>query len=281
MSDARLKEMLKQAVHIGSQASHWSPRMKDFIHTSQNKIHIFDLNKTIKHIDSTKTALEDFCKTGKELLIVGSKIQAQDIAEKLAKDTGHHYVNSVWVPGLLTNFATIKRRINTFNRIAKDIETGDIDKLSKKEKAMQLVEIERLKKRYEGVKDMRRLPDGVLIVDAKYEALAVHEANTVNMTVFSLIGTTGDPDLADHFIPGNVNTVKSLQYIVDQIAPVMKKVKRAPKVPTRRPVANRVPTKPFVKKDTGAPIKKSPEKKEVTKEATPAKKETTEKKTEK
>ena len=230
MADKQLyTDMFANAVHIGSHRSHWSPKMRDFIHSEQNGIHVFDLVKTAQHLEQTKKALEEFCKAGNELIIVGTKVQAQQYARDLASESGHHVVASVWVPGLLTNWSTIKRRIKEFNELVKDIETGKMDELSKKEKAMAMIRFNRLRKRYEGIKDLKRKPDGILVLDGRYDRLAIEEANRAGIKIFALLGTTGVPDLCDHFIPGNVNNIKSLNFFADQLRPVIKRVARAEK----------------------------------------------------
>ena len=240
-----LKDMLHNAVHIGSDAKHWSPAMKPYIHGTQNGIHVFDLTKTEAHLAETKKALEEFCKSGKELLIVGTKVQTQKIASDLAEKTGHSSVTSVWVPGLLTNYTTIKRQVREYNKIMKDIETGEINRLNKKEKAMTMTRLSRLKKRYEGIKDMKKSPDGIFVIDGHYELQAIKEANVLGITVFAILGTTGQPKLCDHFVPGNVNNLKSLMFITEELAPSMKRT-------VRETVAEKIAKKPGAKKEETA-----------------------------
>lgn len=232
--------MLHNAVHIGSDTKHWSPAMKPYIHGQQNGIHVFDLTKTEAHLAETKAALEEFCKSGKELLIVGTKVQTQKIASDLAEKTGHSSVTAVWVPGLLTNYNTIKRQVREYNKIMKDIETGEINRLSKKEKAMVMTRLTRLKKRYEGIKEMKKAPDGIFVIDGHYELQAIKEANVLGTTVFAILGTTGQPKLCDHFIPANVNNLKSLNFIIDELTPFMKRT-------ARETVAEKIAKKPHDK----------------------------------
>ncbi len=236
-----IKDMLHNAVHIGSDARHWSPAMKPYIHGKQNGIHVFDLVKTEKYLDETKKALEEFCKSGKELLIVGTKVQAQKIASDLAEKTGHPSVTAVWVPGLLTNYSTIKRQVREYNKIAKDIETGEINRLSKKEKAVVMTRFSRLKKRYEGLKELKKAPDGIFVIDGRYESQAIKEANVLKLPVFAILGTTGEPNLCDYFIPANVNNLKSLTFITEELAPVMKRT-------ARETVAEKIARKPAAPK---------------------------------
>lgn len=240
-----VKDMLHHAVHIGSDTKHWSPAMKPYIHGQQNGIHVFDLTKTEKHLAETKKALEEFCKSGKELLIVGTKVQTQKIAQDLAEKTGHASVTSVWVPGLLTNYNTIKRQIREYNKIMKDIETGEINRLSKKEKAMVMTRLTRLKKRYEGIKDLKKAPEGIFVIDGHYELQAIKEANVLGLTVFAILGTTGQPKLCDHFVPANVNNLKSLTFITDELSPAMKRT-------ARETVAEKIAKKPAPKKEEAA-----------------------------
>lgn len=237
-----IKDMLHNAVHIGSDTKHWSPAMKPYIHGQQNGIHVFDLTKTEKHLAETKSALEEFCKSGKELLIVGTKVQTQKIASDLAERTGHASVTSVWVPGLLTNYTTIKRQVREYNKIMKDIETGEINRLSKKEKAMVMTRLTRLKKRYEGIKEMKKAPEGIFVIDGHYELQAIKEANVLGITVFAILGTTGQPNLCDFFVPANVNNLKSLTFITEELAPAMKRT-------ARESVADKIAKKPAATKE--------------------------------
>lgn len=241
-----IKDMLHHAVHIGSDTRHWSPTMKPYIHGEQNGIHVFDLTKTEKLLAEMKEALAEFCKAGKELLIVGSKVQVQKIAEDLAAKTGHPSVTSVWVPGLLTNYTTIKRQVREYNKIQKDIETGEINRLNKKERAMVMTRLTRLQKRYEGIKDMKKSPDAIFVIDGHYETQAIKEANVLGIPVFAILGTTGQPKLCTHFVPGNVNNLKSITFIVDELAGSMKKTVResaSEKIAKKGPHAKSAPEK--------------------------------------
>lgn len=221
-----IKDMLHNAVHIGSNTNHWSPTMKRYIHGQVNGIHVFDLMKTASLLEEMKTSLAEFCKSGKELLIVGTKIQAQKIATDLSQSTGHSCITSIWVPGLLTNFNTIKKQIREYNKITKDIETGEINKLSKKEKAKVMTRLARLKKRYEWISELKKVPDGIFVLDGHYELQAIKEANNLGITVFAILGTTGQPNLCDYFLPANVNNIKSLLFILGELSGSMKKVAR-------------------------------------------------------
>ena len=157
---------------------------------------------------------------GKTVLIVGTKIQSRELVRTFAERTGSPYVNTKWVPGLLTNFSTLKRRITNFNRLEEDLGTHNLDNLTKKERAQKMKDLEKLRKSYEGVKDMRRIPDAVLVIDGHYEALALREAKTLGVTSIALLGSTGDIDAVDYFIPCNVNAPQSLAYVLGALEDV-------------------------------------------------------------
>jgi len=218
MTQATLvKSMLDNAVHIGHKREFWSPKMRDYIFGIQNGVHVFDLYKTIDKLDEAKKILEDYTSRGKTVLFVGTKIQTKDLVETLAKDTGHFYVNSKWVPGLLTNFTTIKKRIGYYNELESDLANGMLDNLTKKEKAIKMKELDKLRVAYSGVKEMRRTPDLIVVVDGHYEDLALTEAMTLGIPTISLLGSTGDIDRTTYFVPCNVNSIKSLAFMLGEL----------------------------------------------------------------
>lgn len=209
--------MLDNAVHIGHKREYWSPKMRDYIYGIQNGIHVFDLYKTAEKLEEMKAVLEDLTSKGKTILFVGTKVQTKDLVEALATSTGHFYVNSKWVPGLITNFATIKKRIGYYNELEKNLETGMLEGLTKKEKSVKMKELEKLKASYAGVKDIKRTPDIVFVVDGYYEDLALTEAQSARITSMALLGSTGDIDKTDYFVPCNVNSIKSLAFILGEV----------------------------------------------------------------
>lgn len=223
---ALVKDMLDNAVHIGYKRQYWSPKMRDYIFTTQNNIHVFDLFKTADKLEEVKTLLADLTAKGKEILFVGTKVQAADIARTLALETGHHYVNSKWVPGLLTNFTTLKRRIATYVKLEKDLETGALDMLTKKERSEAMKSLEKLRKAYEGLKEMKKTPDIVFVIDGHYENLALTEARSLRIPSVALLGSTGDIDACTHFVPCNVNSIKAIQFIADFLKPVLTRQKK-------------------------------------------------------
>lgn len=223
---ALIKDMLDNAVHIGHKRQFWSAKMRDYIYGTQNHIHVFDLYKTETRIAEVKKALEEASSKGKTVLIVGTKLQARDTVKAVAEETGNYYINTKWVPGLLTNFPTIKKRIAAYNQIEKDMESGALEVLTKKEKASKLKELDKLQKAYEGIKDIKKTPDLLLVVDGHYESLALEEARILNIPTYALLGSTGDIDHCTDFIPCNVNSIKSIKFVLDYLKSVIKRSKK-------------------------------------------------------
>lgn len=224
---ALIKDMLDHAVHIGHKRQFWSAKMRDYIYGIQNNVHVFDLYKTEARITEVKKALEDANSKGKVVLLVGTKLQAREIVKNIAEETGNYYINTKWVPGLLTNFPTIKKRISAYGQIEKDLETGTLDMLTKKEKASKIKELEKLRKAYEGIKDIKKTPDILIVVDGHYESLALEEAKTLKIPTYALLGSTGDIDHCTDFIPCNVNSIKSIKFILDYLKASIKRSKKA------------------------------------------------------
>ena len=232
MSNATLvQSMLENAVHIGHKREYWSPKMRNYIYGVQNGIHVFDLYKTATQLAEVKALLEDLTSRGKTLLFVGTKIQTKDLVEALAISTGHFYVSSKWVPGLLTNFQTIKKRIAYYNELESTLANGMLEGLTKKEISVKMKELEKLKTAYVGVKDLKRAPDVVIVIDGHYEDLALTEAHTMGVTTIALLGSTGDIDKTDYFVPCNVNSIKALAFILGELKASIKPRKSDDKKP--------------------------------------------------
>ena len=229
-----VKSMLENAVHIGHKREFWSPKMRDYLFGIQNGVHVFDLYKTAEKLEEVKKVLEDYTSRGKSVLLVGTKIQTKDLVEALATATGHFYVNSKWVPGLLTNFTTIRKRIGYYAELERDLENGMLDSLTKKEKAVKMKELEKLRTAYVGVKEMRRVPDLILVIDGHYEDLALTEARTLKIPSVALLGSTGDIDKADYFVPCNVNSIKSLAFMLGELKPSIKTRKADERKPSNK-----------------------------------------------
>ena len=217
MEKKQLNEMFENLLHIGNKTNYWDPKMKSYIYGSVNGIHVINLVKTSEKIEEVKSLLKELHTSGKKILFVGTKLQARDAVERIATESGHFYVTEKWVPGLLTNFKTIKRRIATYLQLSKDMESGTFDVLTKKEKASKMLELEKLEKAYRWVKDMKRVPEVIFIVDSVYEDQAVREANSLKLTSFAISSTNGDDTLVNYMIPANTNAVTSIEYILEQL----------------------------------------------------------------
>lgn len=247
-----IKSMLDNAVHIGHKREYWSPKMRDYIFGIQNGVHVFDLYKTAEKLAEVKAVLEDLTSKGKNVLFVGTKVQTKDLVEALATSTGHYYVNTKWVPGLITNFTTIKKRIGYYNELETSLANGMLDNLTKKEKAVKMKELEKLKAAYAGVKDMKRTPDVVVVVDGHYEDLALTEAKTQGATTIALLGSTGDIDKTDYFVPCNVNSIKAIAFMLGEIKSSIKAKKSEDKKPLGNRTDTLTPRAPKAKTETSA-----------------------------
>lgn len=295
MEKKQLNEMFDNLLHIGNKTNYWNPKMKKYIYGSVNGIHVINLVVTVEKIEETKQALKELHTSGKKILFVGTKLQARDAIAKLASESWHFYVTDKWVPWLLTNFKTIKRRIATYLQLSKDMQAWVFDVLTKKEKASKMLELEKLDKAYKWVKDMKKIPDVVFVVDGVYEDQAVKEANILNLTSFAILSTNGDDTVVDYAIPANTNAVTSIEYVLNALKEAIsgKVVAQAPqrwvapntrvkKVEDRK-VSWEKKTAP-VKTEKSAPAKAETKvekveetKEEVKEEKTPAKAPTTKK----
>lgn len=218
MSKAVLNKMFENLLHIGNKSNYWNPKMKSYIYGSVNWVHVIDLTKTSEKLEEVKSEIKEIHQSGKKILFVGTKLQARDAVKQIAKDSGHYYVAEKWVPGLLTNFKTIKKRISTYIKLSSDLENWAFDMLTKKEKAAKMLEHEKLEKAYAWVKDMKKMPDYIFVVDGVYEDQAVREANSLKIKSFAILNTNGDDTLVDNCVPANTNAVKSIEYVVSEIA---------------------------------------------------------------
>jgi len=246
-----LNEMFENLLHIGNKKNYWNPKMKDYIYGIVNGIHVINLVETSKKLDEVKNELQELAKSGKKILFVATKLQARDAFSNLAKETGNFYVTEKWVPGLLTNFKTIRKRIATYIRLSKEAENNAFDVLPKKEKAAKLLELSKLDKAFSWLKEMKKVPDVVFVVDGVFEAQAVREANSLKLPVFAILNTNGDPDKVTNFIPANTNSVKSLDYIASKLKEALAWIKVVAKTKAPRKLTAKKPaTKKVVKKST-------------------------------
>ncbi len=264
MDKATLNSMFDNLLHIWNKTNHWNPKMKEFIYASTNGVHVFNLLKTSTRLDEVKKELSSYSSQGKKILFVATKLQARDAFAWLAVDTGNYFVNEKWVPGLLTNFKTIRGRINTYLRILKESQTGGLDMLSKKDKATKLLELEKLDRAFKWLKEMKRLPDVIFVVDGAYELQAVKEANSLNIPAFALANTNSNPDLLTDFIPANTNSIKSIEFVAKSLTSVCKTSgspsagKNMQKIQQRKPLTKKPEAaKKAIPVETKAPVVKA------------------------
>ncbi len=208
-----MKQLLESGVHFGHATRRWNPKMAKYIFTARNGIYIIDLQKTANQIESAYAALLEIAKNGGRVLFVGTKKQAQEAVMEEAARSGQFYVNQRWLGGTLTNFKTIKRRINKLQDLYKMEENGDFDKLPKKEVIKLVAERTKLEKFLGGIKDMQKLPDALFIVDPRKERNAILEARKLNIPVFGIVDTNCDPDDVDYVIPANDDAIRAVKLV--------------------------------------------------------------------
>ena len=218
MSVISMKALLEAGVHFGHQTRRWNPKMAKYIFTERNGIYIIDLQKTVVEIEKAYAFMREVVAEGGEVLFVGTKKQAQESIESEAKRSGMHYINQRWLGGLLTNFETIKKRIERLHELNKMEEDGSINVFPKKEILKMLAERDKLEKFLGGIKNMKRVPDILYIVDPKKEDIAVKEAQILGIPTIAIIDTNCDPDEIDYPIPGNDDAIRAVKLITKTIA---------------------------------------------------------------
>jgi len=218
MSVVPMKSLLEAGVHFGHRTRRWNPKMKPYIFTERNGIHILDLQQTIAQIDEAYNLVRDTVADGGFILFVGTKRQGQDTIEEEAVRCGMPYVNQRWLGGMLTNWRTIRLRIDYLLDLEKKQMRGEFIRLPKKEVGKLEYEITRLNRRLGGLKDMRRLPNLVFIVDVRREAIAVKEANTLGIPIIAMLDTNCDPEPIDYVIPSNDDAIRAIRLIVSTMA---------------------------------------------------------------
>lgn len=213
-----MKALLESGVHFGHRTNKWNPRMRPYIFTQRNGIHILDLQQTVKLLDEAFNKVRDTVSAGGTILFVGTKRQAQETIEEEAKRCSMPFVNQRWLGGTLTNWVTIQQRIVELARLEKLIETGEINLLTKKEGLLINREIGRLTTRLSGLRDMKKLPDMVFIVDIEREATAVKEALVKEIPLVAMVDTNCDPGTIDYVIPSNDDAIRAIKLLVGRIA---------------------------------------------------------------
>ena len=218
MSVISMKQLLEAGVHFGHQTRRWNPKMAPYIYTERNGIYIIDLQKSVGMVDDAYKAVSDIAADGGTILFVGTKKQAQDAIKAEAERCGMYYVNERWLGGMLTNFKTIQSRIKRLKDIETMAEDGTFDVLPKKEVIELKKEWAKLEKNLGGIKDMKRLPDAIFIVDPKKERICVQEAHTLGIPLIGICDTNCDPEELDYVIPGNDDAIRAVKLIVSKMA---------------------------------------------------------------
>ena len=218
MSVISMKQLLEAGVHFGHQTRRWNPKMGQYIYTERNGIHIIDLQKTVGKIDEAYKAMSDIIADGGTVLFVGTKKQAQDAVKTEAERCGMYYVNERWLGGMLTNFKTIQSRIARMKAIEKMQEDGTFDVLPKKEVATLKKELSKLQANLGGIRDMKRIPDAIFVVDPKKERICIQEAESLGITLIGIGDTNCDPEELDFIIPGNDDAIRAVKLIVGKMA---------------------------------------------------------------
>jgi len=218
MTVISMKQLLEAGVHFGHQTRRWNPKMAPYIYTERNGIHIIDLQKSVGMVDTAYKAMADIAAQGGTVLFVGTKKQAQDAVKEAALKCGMYFVNERWLGGMLTNFKTIQSRIARLRAIEKMSEDGTFDVLPKKEVVQIKKEWEKLEKNIGGIKDMRKIPDAIFVIDPKKEHICIQEAHSLGITLIGMCDTNCDPEELDYVIPGNDDAIRAVKLIVDAMA---------------------------------------------------------------
>ncbi|NLI89193.1 MAG: 30S ribosomal protein S2 [Epulopiscium sp.] len=218
MSVVSMKQLLEAGVHFGHQTRRWNPKMAEYIFTERNGIYIIDLQKTSRKIDDAYSVVRDVVADGGQVLFVGTKKQAQDSVQSEAERCGMYYVNQRWLGGMLTNFNTIKSRIARLKELEKMEEDGIFDLLPKKEVLELNKERDKLQRNLGGIKEMKRLPDLIYIVDPRKETIAIQEARKLGIPIVAIVDTNCDPDEIDYVIPGNDDAIRAVKLITSKMA---------------------------------------------------------------
>ena len=218
MAVCSMKQLLEAGVHFGHQTSRWNPKMKKYIYGARNNIHIVDLQLTVEEIEKAYKFVVEVAKAGKSILFVGTKKQAQEAIAQEAERCGQYYINARWLGGTLTNFKTIRSRVDMLNKLDNMEKAGEFDLLPKKEVIGLKAERDKLQLNLGGIKDMRTLPGLMFVVDPDQEDIAVKEARKLNIPIIAITDTNCDPDTVDIVIPGNDDAIRAVKLIASVVA---------------------------------------------------------------
>ncbi|MBH0229301.1 30S ribosomal protein S2 [Halobacillus yeomjeoni] len=232
MSVISMKQLLEAGVHFGHQTRRWNPKMKKYIFTERNGIYIIDLQKTVKKVDEAFNYVREVAENGGNILFVGTKKQAQDTVRDEATRCGMYYINQRWLGGTLTNFDTIRKRINRLKDIERMEEDGTFDVLPKKEVMDLLKQKDRLEKFLGGIKEMKGLPDAMFVIDPRKERIAIAEAHKLNIPVVGIVDTNCDPDEIDYVIPANDDAIRAVKLLTSKMADAVLEAKQGEETET-------------------------------------------------
>ena len=230
MSVISMKQLLEAGVHFGHQTRRWNPKMKKYIFTERNGIYIIDLQKTVKKVEEAYKWVKELAANGGTVLFVGTKKQAQDSVKEEAIRSGMYYVNQRWLGGTLTNFETIQKRIDRLKDIERMAEDGTFEVLPKKEVVQLKKEQERLEKFLGGIKDMKKIPDALFIIDPRKERIAVAEAHKLNIPIVGIVDTNCDPDEIDVVIPANDDAIRAVKLLTGKMADAILEAKQGEEI---------------------------------------------------
>ena len=218
MSVVSMKQLLEAGVHFGHQTRRWNPKMAEYIYMERNGIYIIDLQKTVKKLEEAYNIVRDVAANGQSILFVGTKKQAAEAVKEEASRVGMYYVNARWLGGMLTNFKTMRTRIDRLAQLKKMQEDGTFDMLPKKEVMKHMGEMEKLEKYLGGVKEMKKLPGALFVVDPRKEHNAIAEARKLHIPIVAIVDTNCDPDEIDYVIPANDDTIRAIRLISSTMA---------------------------------------------------------------
>ena len=213
MAVVSMKQLLEAGVHFGHQTRRWNPKMAEYIYMERNGIYIIDLQKTVKKLEDAYSFVRSLAENGQSVLFVGTKKQAQDAVKEEAERVGMYYVNARWLGGMLTNFRTMRTRVDRLAQLKKMQEDGTFDMLPKKEVMKLLGEMAKLEKYLGGVKEMKKLPGALFVIDPRKEHIAIAEARKLHIPIVAIVDTNCDPDEVDYVIPGNDDAIRAIRLI--------------------------------------------------------------------
>ena len=269
MTIVSMNYLLEAGVHFGHQKRRWNPKMKEYIYTTRDDIYIIDLQKTVKKLEEAYNAMKEIAEAGGKVLFVGTKKQAQEAAEESATRTNMYFVTERWLGGTLTNFKTIRSRVRRMDEINKMESDGTFDLLPKKEVIKIKKEYEKLDKNLRGIREMKRLPQALVIVDPRKEENAIKEARILGIPVFGIVDTNCDPDLVDYVIPANDDAVRSVKLIIGALTNAIAEVNGNEVIDyisedDKNKTDKKTPKKEAVKEEKIEEVKEAPQKEEKT-----------------